>query len=462
MKNLKKIQFDIKRYFTATFILFFFLIISACTDNQVNSDDPINEGDNQSINEGNNEKEKEDENDIEVEETNILVATPWSEESFRIRFEEIEKKMDGMSIDHIYVNLHGDPQTALEELFVKDIVPDIIIGNVADLDIAHPLDDLIEQYNFDLDMIEPSLVATTRSLDPKREGRLIGLPDGTQYAALYYNKDVFDLFGVPYPDPEEPMTWYELLDLVRELSGTRDGIEYVGFDDSIGEAYWPFRERTVSLTDPDTGEVLISEIPEFQEFLELINEFYSISETIREKAGTYYSEGTPFEERKAAMAIQGNAYLRSAWPEEESYESIDLAPIPVWEDEPASPSLGSNPMVINKYSEQKEEAFEVLMEYVSYENQVQISRGIGTAPVVTDEEVLAQFGADVEQYKGKNIAAYFATKPAIKDDFSRFDRYVDIRGAVVEVAQGDKDIPTIIRELEEESRGKIQDILGAE
>lgn len=86
-------------------------------------------------------------------------------------------------------------------------------------ELIYPLDDLIEQHGFDLSELNPGIVSFLRSLDS--EGRIVGFPDGTSYKALFYNKEVFDLFGEPYPDPDKPMTWEETLDLAARMTATR-------------------------------------------------------------------------------------------------------------------------------------------------------------------------------------------------------------------------------------------------
>lgn len=115
-------------------------------------------------------------------------------------------------------------------------------------------------------------------------------------------------------------------------------------------------------------------------------------------------------------------------------------------------------MIISNYSDHKDEAFQVLMEYVSKENQTQIAREMGSGVVLTDQEVLDQFGADIPDYEGKNIEAFFALEPAEYDgQQSLWDRYVnysDEGGALEKLAEG-IDINTILRETAEDAETKI-------
>lgn len=50
------------------------------------------------------------------------------------------------------------------------------------------------------------------------DGGIYGLPWDAFTFMLFYNKDMFDKEKVPYPDPEKPMTWEELLELAKRMT----------------------------------------------------------------------------------------------------------------------------------------------------------------------------------------------------------------------------------------------------
>ncbi|NOU90117.1 extracellular solute-binding protein [Paenibacillus sp. LMG 31460] len=52
---------------------------------------------------------------------------------------------------------------------------------------------------------------------------------------LYYNKDIFDKFGISYP--RNGMTWDEVYDLAKKLNRTEDGISYRGFGMAAGAMF---------------------------------------------------------------------------------------------------------------------------------------------------------------------------------------------------------------------------------
>ena len=50
---------------------------------------------------------------------------------------------------------------------------------------------------------------------------------GKPSAEMYYNKDLFDRFGVPYP--KDGMTWDEVYALAQKVTRTEGGVAYKGF-----------------------------------------------------------------------------------------------------------------------------------------------------------------------------------------------------------------------------------------
>lgn len=209
----------------------------------------------------------------------ITIAYPWSEEQFNERFGPIDEKFESFEIK--YADYNGSSE-GLQELFAAKVVPDIIVSSpttiepLEELEAIYPLDDLVEQENFNVSKINPGLVSLVKGFDS--ENRLIGFPDGTGLFGLYYNKEIFDLFGVPYPDPDKPMTWQEALELASKMTVERNGQMYIGLEfggyGSTGEtATVPLKQLATSMTDRETGEVLIAKKTEFTTYLELMDEY---------------------------------------------------------------------------------------------------------------------------------------------------------------------------------------------
>lgn len=401
---------------------------------------------------------KTEQNSGNIDEVTIKIALPLNEEFFHSRFDEVQKKLDDITLEYVP---YGNTPQSLEELFASKVYPDIIIGDyppIKYIDVGYPLDELIEKHEFDLDRIDPSLTSFMRSLD--EEGRMVGLPHGGgSFWGLYYNKKVFDRLGKDYPDPEVPMTWDELMELTKEMTVEIDGEQYYGLANSPRVA---LEEFAAIKTDAKTGDVLVEKNPVFKRYLDLIDSYYDIPGMADpDKPSDPFSQ-----EQTAAMALVTNDLLQRGWgfPDPEEIEHIDLAPVPVWKDQPnIKPGKTVWPMVIAEYSEHKDDAFKVLETYLEPDIQVGMAETMALLTSLADEDILMQYGSKVEQYEGKNIKAYFVGESALFESTqSNWDQYVDIYEAEMKLRDGNTDVVTVLRELAEESRAKIEDAMANE
>ncbi|WP_018757486.1 ABC transporter substrate-binding protein [Paenibacillus terrigena] len=391
--------------------------------------------------------------DNEVVEITILYPHP--EENFKSRFGTISEKLKNIKLVQLQ---KGNNLESLQELNAQKIVPDLIWGDgdaieaTTELDMIEPLDELVKANNFDLSTIEPSIIATYRAMNPN--GSLIGMPTFSDNFTLYYNKDVFDKFGIPYP--KENLTWDDIVDLSKKLTGERDGMQYHGFEfGAYGEALVPLKQFSVNLTDPDTGEVLIDKSPEVTKYLELMKRIYSIP-------GLYNKESYQFPKGNVGMIVTWPQYLMWGIGDADIVKNVDAVPLPSWPELPnVSPTSYSHPIILNKYSKNKDAAFKVMAEFVSVENQSRITRKGVDPSVLNAQEVRDQYAVDQELFKGKNIKAFFASKPALPPSkISRYDKYVNINESLAKFAESDMNIPEFLRKLKEESGAKIKDAIS--
>lgn len=386
----------------------------------------------------------------------ITIAHPFGEEIFKDRYESIEGLPDNIKLDWV---TWDETREGLEELFAKGIKPDIFNSGSVELleeyDAIVPIDDLIDKYDFDTSVIQPSLVAFLESFDDDQ--KMIGVPDGGSYYALYFNKEIFDLFGVPYPDLDEPMTWSEALELAKQLTAAQNGTDYIGLEFHNNDMSAPLNQFGVNLTDPDSGEVLVAEKPEIQQYFEMIQAYYNIPGMKSEEI----AESCVFCEGRAAMSIAWHGLFIGGWGDDPSVaDQIDISPLPVWPKHPdAGPYLSSYPIMVSKLSEHKEEAFQVLMGYMSEENQLAMSKAATAGPATIYPSVQENFAADNEFYDDKNVPAIFALEPAIgeKRQSPKWDDHVEIGEALDKIATGNIDIQTLLRELKDESEISIKE-----
>lgn len=115
----------------------------------------------------------------------------------------IELVAAGEKIDIMFFSIGATPPTLLDPKLEYDLTP------------------LIKKYNYDLSRLEPTTVDMARQL---AKGGMYGLPAYVPPSAIYYNKDIFDKFGVPYP--KDGMSWDDLEELNKKLTRKDGDMQY--------------------------------------------------------------------------------------------------------------------------------------------------------------------------------------------------------------------------------------------
>ncbi|WP_079914102.1 ABC transporter substrate-binding protein [Paenibacillus sp. 32352] len=82
----------------------------------------------------------------------------------------------------------------------------------------YPLEAVMKQDHYDLQNLYSGVTDTLRRLG---EGKLYGLAPEYEMNALYYNKSLFDKYGVPYP--KDKMSWEEVLQLAARFPADGTG-----------------------------------------------------------------------------------------------------------------------------------------------------------------------------------------------------------------------------------------------
>lgn len=387
----------------------------------------------------------------------LLVATPWGEEYFNSRIGDVMRE----KLPHIQVT-HVDWNGTIEQMQehnASQIVPDIVLAftgqaPLEELEMVFPLDEMIKEYGVDLSTIDPAIIAQVRSRD--KQGRLIGIPQEMGVIGLHYNKEIFDLFGVEYPT--DHMTWDEAIELAGQLTAERNGVQYRGLE--MGSYTFPLKQLSVTLTDPKTGNVQLTEEPEFTQYMELLKKLYSIP-------GMYDENTYGFSDKTVAMHIDWHGYL--TWfggNDEEAQEfqqEMDIVPVPTFSGkEGLAPTPNTQIFAINAFSEHKKAAFQWILESISPDYQLKLAKS-GTPSVITgDKSINEQFAQDNIRFIGKNINAFFQypfTPPPAK--ISPWDSYVKLEDGIKTFLQSDMDIQSFLRALQEESQKAIREAQSA-
>jgi multiple sugar transport system substrate-binding protein len=262
-------------------------------------------------------------------------------------------------------------------------------------EMAYGLDDLIEKHDFDLTVYKDHVIDGLRALSP--EGEIVMLPILEGRLNLYYNKNIFDRFGVQYPT--DNMTWDEVIDLARQTTVEEDGVQYIGLD-----WVWPqlpLEQRTPKLVNPKTGEVHFVGNNDVQVYMEMIERIVSIPGLVPDHEDDFWSSVASlnhfYEEENVAMVVFGDSF--TSYKDHLPEGSWDVVTFPEWSDLEGvgRPLKMFSGFAINPESEHKDLAFEILVaDLLNEERQKQSVRRWGSISTLhTDDEILSQFALDV-------------------------------------------------------------------
>lgn len=375
-----------------------------------------------------------------------------TEEEFqRYLVEPVRERFPYITVERVNIRDEGK---SLNELVVANEIPDIVadypltLTNLTRLDVDYNMEELIKAHQFDLDRLPQEYVDSLKiasDLD-----HLIGLPMYNNNFALFYNKELFDRFGIEYP--QDFMTWEDVRALAVRITREEDGVQYRGLfaDNVFRGAYqlglpWidPVNDRAVFQTDA------------WRQLFDLWHSLYYIGEV----DPTYTSEGIAmqqFTKGELAMFTGYTGTLQNLL----NYDiDWDLVTYPI---NPLAPDTGqrvdSLVLSITKQSQNKDAAFRVLEVILSNEVQTEMSRNLRIS-VLKDDAVHQAFGSATPEFQQKNVVAFTKLKLAVLQPFKYElspNPAVMINQAFNEVLGG-KDINTALREVDERMNQAIQE-----
>lgn len=378
-------------------------------------------------------------------------------ESFDYRFgNALRKKFPNWTIRYIQRTGAG---TQLQDLIANGTKFDIFFQSFGNFEanafpagIEYDMTDLIQSQKIDLGRLDPTVVDAVRQASG---GKLYGLPIFTNNLVLYYNKSLFDKFGVAYP--KDGTTWNEMIELSKKLTRLDGGTQYFGFTHSPAHT---LRMNPMSIPNAD----LASETP-------TINK----DERWKTYFDTYYLQPMRVPGYLDGIKAIGKipdidmfvknqnvgmyGYLSSliyVWEQELKSLNWDIVTFPTIDKGIGSQSyptyFGITNMVRNK-----EAAMEVLKYMISDEFQTEMARK-GIMPVLNNESAKKELGKD-SPYKDRNWSAVFYNKFAVIPPKAPYD--ADLVNIYVSfgnnIALDKMDLNTALRGAEEAAVKKIQE-----
>lgn len=325
-----------------------------------------------------------------------------------------------------------------------------IIDNALEFDHS----ELIKKYNYDLNRLDSTPVELMGQLS---NGGLWGLPVTASANAIVYNREIFDKFGVDYP--QDNMTWDELYDLARVLTRTEDDIRYRGFVASHSHVAL-VNQLSASYVDPVTNRSLISSDPRWAVHSQNMFRFHQIpgNEVDSTSVGAAHAQFTT--EKIAAMYVNS---LDATFLNPETFGiDMDAVQMPHYADLPGVGSqLYPTYFSITNSSVNKDASFEVIAWLTSDEFQLQRARR-GITPVLNSVEIREAIGQEVDYLQGRNAQAFLPINPASPSILTPFNTVANTQ-FLLEIRKyitGQIDLNTMLRQADEAINSKIDEALA--
>ncbi|MBO1514569.1 ABC transporter substrate-binding protein [Metabacillus bambusae] len=339
-------------------------------------------------------------------------ASPLETEAVKKGLKAFMDKNPNIKVEYTPV-----PQTnyssKLLTMLAGDAAPDVFFLNTEDYRTFQGKDvllDLTEYFKaeYSLDDFIPS-AAQVMEID----GVIAGVSSCTVSPVLYYNKDLFDKAGVPYPpsDPNNAWTWDEFVEVAKKLT-IKDGDKVeqygvFGFENNystiteyLSNGGNPFNEDLTSTTyqTPEVQEVL-------QSVLDL-RENYGVAPeaSVLEKVGMKASQ--MLQTGKIAMLAEGSWALQEL---ASMNFPVGVAPLPKFKE--AYTHGQAHVHSVSAKTKHPEEAWKLVSFLSSEEYQIDlISEGLwmpNRQSLYTEEGIAKWYNEEVHPEGFKEMVSYF-------------------------------------------------------
>lgn len=368
---------------------------------------------------------------------------------------EIEQKLIASKFPNVTLKVTLEKEQKMDQLAAVGEIPDFLsfsLGSFWDLKnyaLVSDMTPLMKKYKFDESRFIPGVMDGVRSYSDR--GEVLLLPFELNSNVLFYNKGIFDKFGVTYP--QDGMTWEQISELARKVSRIEGGTEYKGFMFQHQNLVWK-NQLGLPFVDPKTNKAAIN-TSEWKKWLDVMGGFYFLPNNDY-KSLTFYKEQT--------IAMWTGPNIVSSVVEAAASNGLnwDVTTLPQFADNPSGGTQMIAPFyAIPPTSKHKDEAFRLIAYLLSEEVQVAKARQ-GKVPIVNSPAATQVYAADLPGVAGKNMGAFLKDKigkPAVVTPYDGIAKDVFYKTALgKDFYTRAKDVNTILRETEEEINRKIAEM----
>ncbi|MBD2865105.1 ABC transporter substrate-binding protein [Paenibacillus oceani] len=334
----------------------------------------------------------------------------------------------------------------LTELIMAGSPPDMNLitqGGIPSLRSMDLLEDLtghLKKHQVDLTRFDQAYIDAIKVTSDK--GEIYALPYTVNFNALYYNKTIFNKFGVDFP--KDGMLWEDVIELAKKLTRTDAGVSYKGLDpEKIERLARPLSALTV---DPATNKSLLQS-DKWRKTFELARAIYTIP-------GNEFKKGSlrsPFwTEQNIAMLATINIIPFLKEPTEQGLD-WDLAQYPSYKELPnVYGQVDGNYVMPLKTSKHMDDVIKVMDAVTSEEAQLIGARQLGRQSPLKNPAIKKAIGQDMPHVKGKRIESIFKSVPAPYLPPALYDgKSSTVINEALDLLLGGKDLNTVLHEAEE-------------
>ncbi|TNJ67558.1 extracellular solute-binding protein [Paenibacillus hemerocallicola] len=381
-----------------------------------------------------------------------------TEDYFNQRFgDQVRRKFPNYTIKYM-TDTAGNNDEKLTRLATTGTHVDLVFASTGWLEkqlfqygYAYDMTELAKKNKVDLSRFNPSY---SDILGKSFGGGIYYFPVQADVPLLYYNKTLFDKFGVPYP--KDGMTWDDLYAVSRRLTRNEGGVQYSGYIPSLN---YLFRANPLSIPmlKPGTTTPTINTDDRWKTFFQKY-----IADAANTVEPAYFKGRNDINEfltaGTSAMGTLVGANMISSRAQLEPM-NFDLVSLPTWKELPGTgPQPITTGMAVTKMAKNKDAAMEVLNYIVSNEVQSELAKK-GIAPVVKNVEVQKLLGTE-NFFKSKNWGAVYYNKWATftYNGAMAVDLNTIYANGGNSVLLGTADMNTALRKAEEEALKKVEEL----
>ena len=421
------------------FILTASLATACTTSNNNNQTTDVPAAENENVNEI----------DYANMEAEVTFSTIFSDAEFEsVIGSYVKKKFPKYTINHI-----SNRSTPLEELITAGTKFDIYFGRasaiVNDYDrvgLTYDMTELVEKHGVDLNAFAPGFIESATF-----DGKLYGFPIFNDSLVLFYNRDLFDKFGISYPT--DGMTWEETLDLAQELDRNDNGTQYMGLWMSP-KHYFRMNSLSQGFVDPETNEATVYN----DNWKRIFDIFAGLSSNsgVQQMAKENFPGHDHF---RGSNKVAGMYVFITEWIAVSDVQmplNWDMVSMPVFKD---LPGKGTQPYAnyagITSISENKDAAMQVLKYLTSEEYQMEVSARGKISPLKSQK--VKDIAFENHPDRDKNFGAVYVNENVpMRRLHPMEDPIVDIMNdKITEIVTGQKNVNTALREAQDMAQQAI-------